>query len=187
MIGHNRGPGLEPGTSWRRHCWTQARARLLPTLPIEVVRLRVKRAAEIGLGYHTYASIRAASGQDVIALLFSTNALRLLHPCAQLSAERRAKLTALSATGLGALANAPLTPDTIRAIAPALFDTVAAAPPPFAPWADTRRHLLTALAPQKWPADRVVMIGDTSEERDWTQAARLAWYLPADLYFSPPS
>ena len=43
--GHNGGPSLEGGTSWRRHCWTQARERLLPTLPIEVVRLRVKRAA----------------------------------------------------------------------------------------------------------------------------------------------
>ena len=40
-IGHNGGPTLEPGFGWRRHCWTAARAGLLPTLPIEVVRLRV--------------------------------------------------------------------------------------------------------------------------------------------------
>ena len=66
-IGHNNGPTMEPGESWRRHAWGRARARLLPVLPIEVVRLRVKRAAEIGLDYRTYASIRAASGHDVIA------------------------------------------------------------------------------------------------------------------------
>ncbi|WP_295074341.1 hypothetical protein [Tabrizicola sp.] len=43
-LGHNGGPSLEGGVSWRKHCWSAARERLLPTLPIEVVRLRVKRA-----------------------------------------------------------------------------------------------------------------------------------------------
>ena len=38
-IGHNNGPTMEAGESWRRHAWGKARARLLPVLPIEVVRL----------------------------------------------------------------------------------------------------------------------------------------------------
>ena len=76
-IGHNGGPSLEAGASWRRHCWTSARAALLPTLPIEVVRLRVKRAKALGLDYKTYAGVRAATGHDVVAFLFSSNALRV--------------------------------------------------------------------------------------------------------------
>lgn len=187
MIGHNRGPHLAPGASWRRHCWTEARSRLLPTLPIEVVRLRIRRAADIGLDYRTYASIRATSGHDVIALLFSTNALHLIAPRARLSDERRAKLAAIAATGLAVLASAPLTPDAVERLAPGLFDAVTAAPPPFAAWAETRRILLNALAAPHWPADRVVMVGDTAEEGDWSQAARLAWYLPADRYFIAPA
>lgn len=77
-IGHNRGPSMDGGASWRRHCWCKARADLLPTLPIEVVRLRVKRAKEIGLDYHTYASFRAASGDDIVALLFQRMCLGIM-------------------------------------------------------------------------------------------------------------
>ena len=40
--------------------------------------MRVKRAAELGLDYKTYASIRQFSGQDILGLLFSSNALRIL-------------------------------------------------------------------------------------------------------------
>ena len=62
-IGHNNGPTMEAGYTWRKHVWTRARADLLPTLPIEVVRLRVKRAAELGLPYKTYASVRASTAR----------------------------------------------------------------------------------------------------------------------------
>lgn len=77
MIGHNNGPTMEAGASWRRHCWTTARQALLPTLPVEVVRTRVRRAKELGLDYRTYASVRAQTGHDVVAFLFSSNALRV--------------------------------------------------------------------------------------------------------------
>ena len=30
QIGHNGGPSAAEGLSWRKHCWTQARAALLP-------------------------------------------------------------------------------------------------------------------------------------------------------------
>jgi len=183
-IGHNRGPSMKTGTSWQRHCWSKARADLLPTLPIEVVRLRVKRAAEIGLDYRTYASIRATSGHDVIALLFSTNALRMLPPRATLPAQRYAALAAIKGTVRGALVHPPMTPAQILAQLPDALDHATPAPHPFATWREARHHVLAGLKQQGWPADRVVMIGDTSHERDWAQAARLAWYLPADQYFA---
>ena len=77
-IGHNQGPTMERGASWRRYAWRRARSELLPKLPLEVARRRVRRARELGIDYKAYAGIRAATGRDIIALLFSSNALRLL-------------------------------------------------------------------------------------------------------------
>jgi hypothetical protein len=44
--------------------------------------------------------------------------------------------------------------------------------------------MLAMLAPARLPADRVLLIGDTSLEREWVGAARLAGYLPAERYFA---
>ena len=183
MIGHNKGPALSGGTGWQRHCWTRARAALLPTLPIEVVRLRVRRAAELGLNYRTYASIRAASGHDVIAFLFSTNALHMVAPTADLSAGRRARLAAIAA-GRGALVQTPLDPAQVLGRAQGLIDAAHPAPAPTATWREARDTIHSALRQQGWPADRVIMIGDTALERDWVPAAALAWYLPAEQIFA---
>ena len=184
MIGHNQGPTLEGGLGWRRHCWRVARAALLPTLPVEVVRLRVKRATEVGLDYRTYASIRAASGHDVVAFLFSSNALRLLPPRPALPDDRRDRLAAMARIGRAALARAPLTPDAVAALAPDLLDHAAPAPRPFAPWAEIRATLGAALASGSWARGGTVLVGDTMDERDWAAAGKLAFYLPAERLFS---
>ncbi len=62
-VGHNGGPSMEAGASWRRHCWRAAREALLPVLPVEVVRLRVRRAAALGLDYRTYAGCGRPAGE----------------------------------------------------------------------------------------------------------------------------
>jgi hypothetical protein len=182
-IGHNRGPALEPGVGWRRHCWRQARAALLPTLPVEVVRLRVRRAAEIGLDYRTYASIRAASGHDVVAFLFSSNALRLLPPRPALPEDRRDRLAAMARTGRAALVRAPLAPGAVIAAAPDLLDHAAPAPAPFAAWSEIRAALAGALTTTGWPRAGTVLVGDGWDERDWAAAGKLAFYLPAGRVF----
>jgi hypothetical protein len=76
-IGHNGGPSMEAGYGFRKVAWKKARASLLPTLPLEIVRVRVARAKRLGLPYKTYATIRATSGHDIVAFLFSGNALGL--------------------------------------------------------------------------------------------------------------
>ncbi len=179
-IGHNRGPSMEGGTSWRAHCWTKARAELLPTLPLEVVRLRVKRAAEIGLDYRTYASFRAASGHDIVALLFSTNALRMLPPVPRLPDPQAARLAQVTGTVRAALSRAPIAPGAVIAAANGLIDRADPAPRPFANWSEARRVILSAIA---CPPDQVLMVGDTSDERFWSEAARLGGYLSAERYF----
>jgi hypothetical protein len=177
MIGHNRGPAMDEGLAWRTHCWRAARERLLPTLPIEVLRTRVRRAQELGLEYKTYASVRAASGHDVVAFLFSSNALRA-RPA--LPEDRLAKLTALVDCGRVALVTAPLTPDALLQ-ASTVIEAAYPAPDWLASFGDKRRMIRAALTV---PGDRVVLIGDHGLEAEWCAAGRLAGYVSASRYFA---
>ncbi len=172
---------MEPGASWRRHCWTAARARLLPTLPIEVVRLRVRRAAELGLDYKTYAGVRAATGHDVVAFLFSSNALRVTVNRPVLPADRAAKLGSIAGCARIGLAVAPLT-ETAMLEAAAALDRASPAPFALARFRDQAAALRAALG--KVPSDQVILVGDMTLERDWCATGRLAGYLAADHYFA---
>ena len=186
LPGHNGGPDLAPGAAWRTHCWRAARAALLPKLPIEVVRLRVKRATEIGLDYKTYAGLRANTGHDVVAFLFSTNALRLLRAGQALDAARAEKIAATRNLARLLAIQPPLHPQTLladlagRGVA---FDAATNAPGLAQSWGETRRLLNGFLADQRHPSGQVLVIGDTALERGWADAARMAGFLPADHYF----
>jgi hypothetical protein len=178
-IGHNGGPSLEGGVSWRRHCWSSAREALLPTLPIEVVRTRVRRAQALGLDYKTYAGVRAATGHDVVAFLFSSNALRVSVLRLAMPEERAVKLAEVQCGRL-ALAVAPLTPRMVGAANPVL-DGSYPAPYALAGFGEMRERVRAALG--KVPGDQVILVGDLGLERDWCAAGRLAGYLPAERYF----
>lgn len=179
-IGHNGGPSLAGGVSWRKHCWSAARERLLPVLPIEVVRTRVKRAKALGLDYKTYAGVRAATGHDVVAFLFSSNALRVTLVRPAMPAERAAKLAEVQCGRL-ALAVEPLTPGIVEAANPSVLDGVFRAPYALAGFGEMRDRVRAALG--KMPSDQVILVGDLGLERDWCAAGRLAGYLPAERYF----
>jgi len=189
-VGHNNGPSMATGVQFRKLCWSKARAQLLPKLPIEVIRRRVKRAAELGLNYKSYASIRATSGHDVVAFLFSSNALRVLKENGNLPADRVDKLTALQRTGRLVAVNAPLTTDAMIAVAAnsgIMLDTVITSPGMTHSWGQARSIILSALEPGNLPADTVVAIGDTALEREWCAAGRLAGYVSAQSYFGTQS
>lgn len=179
-IGHNGGPSLAGGVSWRKHCWSSARERLLPVLPIEVVRTRVKRAKALGLDYKTYAGVRAATGHDVVAFLFSSNALRVTVLRPAMPAERAAKLAEVQCGRL-ALAVEPLTPGMVEAANPSVLDGVFRAPYALAGFCEMRDRVRAALG--KMPSDQVILVGDLGLERDWCAAGRLAGYLSAERYF----
>lgn len=186
--GHNGGPSLEGGATWRAHCWRAARASLLPKLPVEVVRLRVRRAKEIGLDYRTYAGVRAATGHDLVAFLFSTNALRLLRDQDRMQADEAAKLAGLSSISRLVAVQPPLDParvaDTLAGQSVPV--TVSSAAPGLAEsWRATRERLLGFAAAARTPADRILVIGDTALEADWAATARMAGYLPATRFFAP--
>ena len=178
-IGHNGGPTMEVGASWRRHCWQAARTQLLPVLPIEVIRTRVKRAEALGLDYRTYAGVRAASGHDVVAFLFSSNALRLSVLKPAMAGTRADKLAQVAAGRIG-LAVAPLTMGAMAAANPVL-DEAQSAPFALARWADVRAAIRVALG--RLPGDGVVLVGDHALEAEWVTAGKLAGYVPAERYF----
>ena len=189
VAGHNGGPTMEPGAGWRRHCWRAARAALLPTLPVEVVRNRVRRAAELGLDYKTYAGVRATTGRDLVAFLFSTNALRLLREGERIARDEAARIAALNGAERLLAVQPPLaSAATVAALAGqgVAFDAATRAPGLGDSWSETGRSLRAFLAARRHPADAVLLIGDTALERDWVAAARLAGYLPADAYFGRP-
>lgn len=178
-IGHNGGPSVEGGVSWRKHCWASARERLLPTLPIEVVRLRVKRAKALGLDYRTYAGVRAATGHDVVAFLFSSNALRVSLVRPAMPEDRAAKLAVVQCGRL-VLAVEPLKPGMVATANPVL-DGVWPAPYALAGFGEIRERVRAALG--RLPGDQVILVGDLGLERNWCAAGRLAGYLPAERYF----
>ena len=177
--GHNRGPEMT-GLSWRSHCWRAARARLLPTLPIEVVRLRVRRAQELGLEYKTYAGIRASTGHDLVAFLFSSNALGLVARGRDIATTTAAKLGAIKGAQRIGLATPPLPPEALLAQAP-MLEAVHRAPLHLAGFAQARAQIRAAIG--QMPADTVLLVGDHALEAEWCAAGRLAGYLPAEQYF----
>ena len=187
-IGHNGGPPMALGRGFRTHAWRRARRALLPTLPLEVVRVRVARARALGLDYATYATVRASTGRDVTAFLFSSNALRLLpsalEPAPELPPERRVRLAACAAERLLA-AHVPLDPEgCARRAAAAGVPFAAAAPAPRS--TDSPREVRLAVEAlvraAGQPRDAVLVIGDTAFERSWSPAARLAGYVPAERW-----
>lgn len=179
MIGHNRGPTMEPGAAWRRHCWTAARTALLPHLPLEVLRRRLRRAAELGLDYGTYAGIRAATGHDVVAVLFSSNALAAAPAVPRARLDRLAAVTGAARVGL---ATPPLTAPALLPGAGGHLDAAHRAPAAHAPWRDVRAALRAAL--ERTPGDQAILIGAYAPEAAWVAAGGLAGYVPAERYFA---
>lgn len=176
-IGHNSGQDFN-GYSGRLHQWRKARADLVPkTMPLEIVRMRVRRAAALGLDYGTYASVRAGTGRDIVALLFSSSALGMLRQ-AELE-ERAARKLADVAADRGALIHAPV---PVCAAGP--LDWAERAPAFTESWSNVSTGLRQILSSRKLPADGVLMIGATAVEREWCAAARAAGWLPADRYFA---
>jgi hypothetical protein len=181
-IGHNSGRATEPGHSWRKHVWTKARKQLMPTLPVEVVRMRVRRAAQLGLPYKTYAGIRASSGDDLIGFMFSNNALRVLRAGQAIAAERAEKLDGLIAAQRIGLAHAPVQATHLAAFPQ--IDRAYRAPKFADSWSAVRDQLRVIAKDTSLPASRVILVGDTAFEREWVETGKMAAYLPADVYFA---
>lgn len=178
-IGHNNGPTMEGGRAWRTYTWRKARADLLPQLPLEVVRIRVKRAKALGLPYKTYAGIRASTGHDLVGFLFSSNALGVCRPGETAPVLVTEKLDTLQSCQRIGLAHRRIDLDCIAAL-----DQIASAPHPHLSWSDTKDHLKEIIRLTGKPSDRFLIVGETMFERDWAEAAQTAGYLSGARYFA---
>lgn len=185
-IGHNGGPTMERGQSWRAYQWRQAQKALMPkTIPLAVVKMRLRRAAELGLDYKSYAAIRQATGRDICAFLFSSNALGILgHGTPRLPADRADKLADVKGAGRLALVHLPHDPDALIAAEP-VIDAATRTPDLRMSWSTMRGHLTDFVRDRKLVGDQVVVVGDTALEAEWTAAARAAGYVSAERYFRP--
>ena len=182
-IGHNNGPSMDAGRAWRIHAWKKAQKKLMPnTIPKLVLQMRIRRAAELGMDYKTYARVRQTSGQDITGLLFSSNALRIIAYGAHMpDAERRA-LEAVRNSSKLALVHRPNNPEAVLAAHPVL-DAAGAAPRFNESWSEMRSKVQALIHSQGLPGASVVVIGDAPLESERSTAARAAAYLPAAEYF----
>ncbi|WP_199260483.1 hypothetical protein [Paracoccus binzhouensis] len=179
-IGHNRGPSL--GSGFRAHAWTVARRELLGTrLPVEVVRMQVRRARELGLDYKTYAGVRATTGRDLVAFLYSSNALGVFRPGQPVGARECARIAASGAVphlGCGP----GLAPEALQVQIGAR--SVQDLPHFGAPWSAMRDRMKAWLRAQGLPGDAVLMIGETDHEREMMAAGGLAGFVGGRRFFA---
>lgn len=178
-IGHNNGPSMDEGRAWRVHAWTRAKAQAQEKLPVEIVRLRLRRAAELGMSYRAYAAIRASAGRDPAALVFSSNALGL-HGGSSLRPEVHDRIAGLRACLRIGLLTAPLDPVALTEALP--LDRLYRAPGPHARWPVLRETM--ARVQEGRPAAAFVLVGAAPGEAEWAAAGKLGAYLPAEAYFT---
>ena len=187
-IGHNSGAAR--GTGWERHCWRRARRALLgPRLPVEVVRMRVKRARALGLEYPQYAAILLGSGRDIVGFLFTVRGMQLrLARRLEVPEAVRARLSAIEGARLTAFAPSGEAVEPFRAelsvAAGAVFAAAGPEPEPPVTWARARRAVRAVLDPLALPGDAVVMVGAGPEEAAWAPAGNMARFLPSTTFFA---
>lgn len=178
---------MQVGTGWQKYCWGKARADLLPKLPIEVIRTRLNRARELGLDYKAYASVRAKTGHDIVALLFSSNALRVLRAEQTVAMSEVEKLKSLEHCQRLLAVSRPISPrelaDQFEAHGIEISASIDA--PTLAQSFRQKRDCLRAiLKPSNLPGDKILIIGEQMLETDWAEVAQFGAFLPAETYFS---
>ncbi len=190
LIGHNQGPPLELGRGWQRYAWKRARAGLLGNkVPLQIVRLRVKRAQELGLSYPQYASILMGTGRDITAFLFTVDGLQLrLRRELEMPEKVSEKLQGLGKCDLLAFAPSGENAEDFRMelsdIAGVPFVNATAELAPSANWAEAKLAVRAALDPIKLPGNAVVMIGTRKVEETWATAGKIARFIPSAEYFT---
>lgn len=187
-FGHSSGPA--EGASWRRYAWKRARKELQPArVPVEIVRIRVRRAQALGLAYPACASILLGSGSDIVGFRFTVDGLQLrLRRQLELPEKIGEQLREIRDCSRLALCPPEEEAEAFRAeleaISGARIDAAHPAPQRGATWGQARKAAqAAALAPLGLPVSGFVMIGARTDEALWAEAARLARFMPSDSYF----
>lgn len=184
-IGHNNGPSMQAGHKLRTYRWRKAQKAMMPnTIPLMIVRMRMKRAQELGMTYKTYAKVRQVSGQDILGLLFSSNALEIIGDGARMPVTRDRVLKTVKGARKLTLVHRPQSPDAVLQANPVLDDAQSA--PRFTDsWSQMRDQVSGFIQAQNLSGNQILVIGDAPLEADWLVAGRAGGYLSAQEYFSP--
>lgn len=188
---HNLGPA--PVSLWHQHMWARARADHPDSrLPLPVVKMRMARAAELGMRYADYAALYRTGGRDPAALLFTPAALHLrLARRLDMPDPVRLHLAGLRGCDLLALAPQSEDPDAfleeLREVSALPFRTAGMMPAPQASWAVLAASLRRALDPLRLTGTAVALVAHDLSEARISQAlctaGRLAGVVDRDAYF----
>lgn len=185
-IGHNNGPPM--ATRWGLHCWRRAQAKVWKAPPREVVQLRLRRAAELGLTYRQLTLLLMDVGRVPTAIVFAVagtlidgvagdgRAVRLRPGVAD-----RLRALTVPTVFLAAGAEGNGSTEPIAAASGARIAGHCAAPDPAARAAAVQ-DLLAAhgISPRA-----AIMIGASPADRACADRASLAGFFDAFTYFSP--
>jgi hypothetical protein len=150
-------------------------------LPLEVVRLRVKRAERLGLPYKAYATIRAVSGRDIVGFLFSDNALDMRGRAA-VPAQTRARLDTLEGE-VRRLAAIHLPVDPVAVFQGGGLDATGRAPGLSASWRQMRDGLRQIARDGDVPVDGLIVVTATALEKEWCGAGDFGGMVPREVMF----
>ena len=144
----------------------------------------MNRAKELGMDYKTYAKVRQTSGQDILALMFSSNALRIIGQGAKMPQAEDAALQAVRNAKKLSLVHPPNTPRSVMK-ANETLDAADIAPFFNDDWASMRQKVTRLIKQERLPGSSVLVIGDAPLENEWCAAAKAAGYLTSSEYFQP--
>ncbi|UYV36439.1 hypothetical protein N4R57_15700 [Rhodobacteraceae bacterium D3-12] len=186
-IGHNSQDDATRRGRIRR--WQQAKAGLKgPALSQTQLRMRMRRAEELGLSYRQYNALVLASGRDPRALVFTPGGMGLrLERRLRLPDVEREKLARLRNCHLLAIApEAEAAQDfleELRDVSALPFAGAIASPALDAGWGAVRAAFKPALTGLSLSGDALAMIGSAnSHEPGWAAAIR-AGFLPGEVFF----
>lgn len=186
-IGHNSQD--DASRKGRVRQWQKAKAALKgPALSPIQMKLRIRRAEELGLSYRQYAALVLATGRDPRAFLFTPEGMslrlgrRLVLPDAP-----RGKLARLRNCHLLALAPEAEAPETflseLREVSALPFVAAIPSPSAQAGWSAIRAVFQPTLGALSLPGDALVVVGGTARAEPGWAAALRAGFLPGDVFF----
>jgi hypothetical protein len=194
-IGHNQGPALTRDSSWSSFCWKKTHREAWKTPPIEIVRLRCRRAASLGLTYRQYTAALMDRGVHLQAIVFALGGtlVRTENGHVTLDQEGRIqplpgvleKLKRLNACTVLVITNDAQARSIIQQL-DKLCGGVISGHGVYGNGQEATSAIADLLAKFKLPAAAALMVGADVAGETSARAAKLAKFIPAREYFAAP-